>query len=138
VNLAIILRALGDRRAAETGRITLDELRQVLGDDHPYTLSAAKNHAVDLAFARDVSSARELLERTLTTSRSVLGKDHPDTLAIAMNLALYTLGAETGGEQSQFDATLGQLRQTLGPDHPAAVAAARGVPAELDVEQLPN
>lgn len=134
VNLAITLRALGDRRAGETDRMTLAELCQVLGDDHPYTLAAANNYAVDLALANDVLSARELLRRTLTTSRLARGKDHPDTLAVAVNLALYTLRTETGVGQSQLDAALEQLRRILGSDHPAAVSAARGAPAELDIE----
>ena len=48
-NLAVDLRALGERRRArELDEDTLARRRRVLGDDHPDTLASANNLAIDL------------------------------------------------------------------------------------------
>lgn len=139
VNHAIILRALSDRKAREMDRMTRDELRQTLGDDHPYTLCAAANFATDLSSDREFVTARELLERTLAASERVRGTDHPDTLACAVNLALDTkLTGEPGIAQRLLDNTIGKLRRVLGPSHPATLNAARGTRAECDIEPPPT
>jgi tetratricopeptide repeat protein len=139
VNHAIILRALGDRKAREMDRMTYGELRQTLGDDHPFTLCAATNFATDLSLDREFGAARELLERTLAASKRVRGDDHPDTLVCAVNLAvdLKQLG-EAGSAQALLDTTLGALRRVLGPNHPGTLSAARGTRGECDIEPPPT
>jgi tetratricopeptide (TPR) repeat protein len=139
VNHAVILRALGDRRARETDRITLAELRQAVGDEHPYTLSAAANFATDLALDGEFAVAREQSERTLQASERVRGEDHPDTLACAVNLALdIKQNGEPRLAQELLDNTMGSLRRALGPTHPSTVNAARGSRAECDIEPPPT
>ncbi|WP_405566925.1 tetratricopeptide repeat protein [Streptomyces sp. NBC_01167] len=61
----------------------LERQRRVLGDDHPDTLRAAANLAVDLAASGEVEAARALGEDTLERQRRVLGEDHPNTLRTA-------------------------------------------------------
>jgi hypothetical protein len=59
----------------------------VLGDDHPFTLRATSNLAIDLRELGEHHAARELNEDTLARARRVLGDEHPDTLISARNLA---------------------------------------------------
>jgi len=60
----------------------------LLGPEHPDTLWAAENLALDLYVLGEYRAARALDEDTLTRRRRVLGDDHPDTLISAANLAL--------------------------------------------------
>ncbi|MBO3740080.1 FxSxx-COOH system tetratricopeptide repeat protein [Actinoplanes flavus] len=139
VNHAIILRALGDPRALEMDRMTLTELQERLGDEHPYTLCAAANYATDLSLDQQFDDARDLLRRTLEVSQRVRGKDHPDSLACAVDLVLEMRNAgESGSAQVLLDTTLGSLRRVLGPHHPSTVNAALGVRAECDIEPPPT
>ncbi len=62
--------------------------RNMLGEDHPDTLTSANHLANDLRALGEHERARELDEDTLTRCRRVLGDDHPDTLFAANNLAL--------------------------------------------------
>ena len=63
-------------------------LRQVLGEEHPDTLTSMNNLAVTLHSQGDLAGARELLGRVLEGRRRVLGEAHPDTLAGLHNLAM--------------------------------------------------
>jgi Tetratricopeptide repeat/Domain of unknown function (DUF4062) len=60
--------------------------RAALGEDHPNTLWAANNLAVDLRALGEHAQARELDQDTLTRRRRVLGEDHPDTRRSERNL----------------------------------------------------
>ena len=62
--------------------------RNALGSDHPETLIAAHDLAVDLRKLREVEASRDPLRDTLTRRRSVLGEDDPETLATAGNLGV--------------------------------------------------
>ena len=62
--------------------------RNALGSDHPETLIAAHDLAVDLRKLREVEASRHPLRDTLTRRRSVLGEDDPETLATAGNLGV--------------------------------------------------
>ncbi|MFC4065730.1 FxSxx-COOH system tetratricopeptide repeat protein [Actinoplanes subglobosus] len=139
VNHAIILRALGDQRALDMDRMTLSELQDRLGDEHPYTLCAAANFATGLSLDQQFGDARDLLKRTLEKSERVRGEEHPDSLGCAVNLVieLRNLG-ELGSAQALLDTTLGTLRRVLGPHHPSTVNAALGLRAECDIEPPPN
>jgi ornithine cyclodeaminase/alanine dehydrogenase-like protein (mu-crystallin family) len=77
--------------------------RRVLGDDHPDTLTAAYNVAVDLRALGEYQQARALDEDTVARYRRVLGDDHPHTLASADNLAvdLRALGEHEQARQLQ-------------------------------------
>jgi hypothetical protein len=62
--------------------------RNALGSDHPETLIAAHDLAVDLRKLSEVEASRDPLRDTLTRRRSVLGEDDPETLATACNLGV--------------------------------------------------
>jgi tetratricopeptide repeat protein len=80
------------RRPSDGPGVDLTRYRRVLGDDHPDTLVAAHDHAVDLRASGEYEQARALDGDTLSRRRRVLGEDHSDTLASAHNLAV-DLGA---------------------------------------------
>jgi hypothetical protein len=62
--------------------------RERLGEDHPQTLTSARNLARDLYALGQVEQARSLDEDTWARQRRVLGEDHPEALISARNLAL--------------------------------------------------
>ena len=80
---------LGEYQAARRlDEDTLARRRQVLGEDHPYTLTTAHNLARDLRTLGEHKAARLLDEDTLARRRRVLGHNHPDTLQSADSLAV--------------------------------------------------
>jgi tetratricopeptide (TPR) repeat protein len=101
-----------------TASATLSERRSVLGDDHPETLAAANDLALDLHRLGDYQQARSLDEDTLDRRRRVLGDDHVDTLRTADQLAadLRALGDWQHASQLDED-TLVRRRRVLGDDH---------------------
>ncbi len=112
----------------------LELRRSRLGDDHPYTLTSARN----LAFARcalgHYEQARQLAEDTLARCRRVLGVDHPDVLETAGNLGLTlcALGHFEQGRQLAED-TLARCRRVLDDDHPHTLVSARNLAFALCV-----
>jgi Tetratricopeptide repeat len=94
------MRELGDAQADRAlDEDTLLRRRQVLGEDHPYTLQSATSLAIDLRLLGDLQTARELDEDTLNRKRRVLGDDHPHTRISGSNLAedLRLLGEDDEG-----------------------------------------
>ena len=66
---------------------TLTRRRNLHGEEHPSTLTAASDLANILFEMGDHEAARELDADTLMRRRRVLGKKHPDTRRSAGNLA---------------------------------------------------
>ena len=62
--------------------------REVLGEDHPDTLTSAYNLAQDLRNLEEHQEARKLDEDTLARRRRVLGESHPDTRKSAESTGL--------------------------------------------------
>jgi serine/threonine protein kinase/Tfp pilus assembly protein PilF len=62
--------------------------REVSGEEHPDTLSAANDVARLLMARGEFSEAEPLFRQNLEARRRVLGPDHPDTLTALNNLAL--------------------------------------------------
>ncbi|HEY6591673.1 MAG TPA: tetratricopeptide repeat protein [Actinomycetota bacterium] len=61
--------------------------RQVLGEEHPYTLTSVSSLASVHQALGDLDVARTLHEQALAGRRQVLGDDRPDTLQSMNNLA---------------------------------------------------
>jgi tetratricopeptide (TPR) repeat protein len=109
---------------AYTEMLTLDERvlaarEQVLGPDHPDTLTSRNNLAVDYYAVGRVGEAITLHERVLAARERVLGPDHPDTLTSRSNLAndYYAVG-RVGEAITLHERVLADMEQVLGPDHP--------------------
>jgi hypothetical protein len=79
--LAFVSRQTGRYREARgLDEAILNRRRRVQGDDHPDTLQAATNLAIDLRALGENEAARELDKDVLARRRRVQGDDHPDTL----------------------------------------------------------
>jgi DNA-binding SARP family transcriptional activator len=102
------------RRIAEQ---LLERWRQVLGEDHPDTLTCAANLTAALAWVAEHDKARELGRDTLRRSRVVLGSDHPVTLRLATHLTFALAWLGESEEACRIgEENLGRSRNVLGPD----------------------
>ncbi len=96
----------------------LDRWREVLGPDHPDTLTVASRLPFSLIFMGEVQLARGLGQDTLERCRRVLGPDHPTTLLAATGLILaLTERGEAEPARALGEDTLHRSRRVLGPDH---------------------
>ena len=77
----------GAPQAALSLSDAVEHLGEVLGPDHPDTLTSRNNLAGAHESAGRLDQAIALHEQTLTDSLRILGPDHPDTLASRNNLA---------------------------------------------------
>ena len=109
-------------RVAETQ--ALQVARQVLGEEHPDTLSSMNNLAETLREQGDLGAARALHEQVLSIHRRVLGEEHPDTPRLMNNLAL-TLCAQgaLGAARALHEQALPICRRVLGEEHPATLTS---------------
>src|SRR5262249_48662534 len=78
-------------RDPQAGVAQLERARAIFaqrcGPDHPDTLMAAHNLAINYGELGRLDDAFELTEQTLAARRRVLGPDHPDTLWSMNNLS---------------------------------------------------
>ena len=77
----------GAPQAALSLSDAVEHLGEVLGPDHPDTLTSRNNLAYAHESAGRLDQAIALYEQTLTDSERVLGPDHPSTLTSRNNLA---------------------------------------------------
>jgi tetratricopeptide (TPR) repeat protein len=74
--------------AASLAREALSLTEQMLGKEHPDTLTSVNNLALLYQAEGRLAEAEPLYKRALEASERVLGKKHPDTLTSVNNLAL--------------------------------------------------
>ncbi|MGY1762695.1 FxSxx-COOH system tetratricopeptide repeat protein [Geodermatophilus sp. SYSU D00779] len=103
----------------------LHRWREVVGSDHPDTLTAASRLTLDLMRLSEPQAAHVLGEDTLQRCRRVFGPDHPTTLWTAATLtdALSALGKVEPARALGED-TLQRSRRLLSPDHPTTLRSA--------------
>jgi tetratricopeptide (TPR) repeat protein len=106
--------------------------RDMLGEDHPATLTAANNLAADLRALGEHEQARQLTEDTLTRCRRALGDDHSLTLRLANNLAwmLRALGEHERARELDED-TLSRRRRLHGDDYPRTLNSTNSLAMDL-------
>ena len=94
-------------------------IEDVLGPDHPDTLSVRNNLAVAYDSVGRFGEAIELFEQVLAEQERVLGPDHPDTLSVRNNLAVaYDSVGRFGEAIELFEQVLDERERLLGADHP--------------------
>ena len=94
-------------------------IEDVLGPDHPVTLTVRNNLAVAYYSVGRFGEAIELFERVLAEYGRVLGADHPVTLTVRNNLALaYDSVGRFGEAIELFEQVLAEYERVLGADHP--------------------
>ncbi|WP_439384488.1 FxSxx-COOH system tetratricopeptide repeat protein [Amycolatopsis lexingtonensis] len=130
---ASYLQTRGDLRAAlPLFQRAYSLRRDLLGDDHPETLTSATNLAGDLNALGKHQQARELNEDTLARYKSVLGDDHSSTLTSASNLALDLRALGEYERARELDEnTLARRRRVLGEDHPGTLISASNLAGDL-------
>jgi RecA/RadA recombinase len=118
--IADYLGATGSYAAArDLQRRVLNAREQVLGPEHPDTLTARANLAVRTGQAGDAAGARDLLAALLPACERVLGAEHPDTLRVRRDLAFWTGAAgDLAGARDQSAALLPVRERVLGTEHP--------------------
>ena len=94
-------------------------VEDVLGPDHPDTLTVRSNL---VGAYRSVGRFREAIdagEKLLPDCQRVLGADHPDTLTVRNNLAVaYGSVGRFGEAVELFEQVLAERKRLLGADHP--------------------
>ena len=94
-------------------------VEDVLGPDHPGTLTVRNNLAIAYKSVGRFGEAIELYEQVLGERERVLGADHPDTLSVRNNLAVtYDSVGRFGEPIELYEQVLGECERLLGADHP--------------------
>jgi serine/threonine protein kinase/tetratricopeptide (TPR) repeat protein len=98
--------------------------RQVLGPDHPDTLSSVDDLGMAYFSAGRLSEALTLLEKNLERRRSQSGPVRPETLVALNNLAnVYRTAGQLDKTPALFQEALKGLEAEYGPDHPFTLGA---------------
>jgi hypothetical protein len=113
------------------GEELLDRWREVLGPDHPDTLTVGSGLTFALVFAGETEPARALGRDTLQRCRRILGPDHPTTLLAAAGLTLALVQGEAEAARALGQDTLQRSRRVSGPDHATTLWAAAALTAAL-------
>jgi hypothetical protein len=127
-----------------TGRLTqarsmqsrsVNFYRQVLGEEHPDTLTSMNNLAATLHAQGDLPGARALQEIVLKVWHWVLGEEHPGTLTSMNNLA-QTLQAQGDlpGARALQEKGLAVQRRVLGEEHPGTLASMNNLALTLKAQ----
>ena len=94
-------------------------IEDVLGADHPVTLTVRNNLAGAYKSAGRLAEAIELFKQVLAERERVLGADHPVTLTVRNNLAsAYESVGRFGEAIELFKQVLAERERVLGADHP--------------------
>ena len=97
----------------------VEVIEDVLGPDHPDTLTVRNNLAGAYHSAGRFGEAIELFEQVLADRVRVLGPDHPDTLTTRNNLAgAYRSVGRFGEAIDAWEELLLDCQRVLGADHP--------------------
>ena len=97
----------------------VEVIEDVLGPDHPYTLTVRNNLAVAYRSVGRFGEAIELFEQVLAERERVLGADHPDTLKTRDSLAVaYGSVGRFGEAIDAWEELLPDCQRVLGADHP--------------------
>ncbi|KAF8177900.1 hypothetical protein K438DRAFT_1605615 [Mycena galopus ATCC 62051] len=102
----------------------LEKSREILGDDHPNTLTAMNNLANTYCSLGQFKDAEQMQLVVLEKRRKILSDKHPDTLTAMSNLAdiFHSLGRFEDAEQLQL-VVLEKRRKILSDDHPDVLTA---------------
>ncbi|MET0399784.1 MAG: toll/interleukin-1 receptor domain-containing protein [Longimicrobiaceae bacterium] len=104
----------------------------VLGIEHPSTLSIMHNLAITIQDRGDLGGAQALQEEVLAACRRVLGVEHPDTFSSMNNLAniLWRRG-DLRGAQTIQEEVLAARRRFLDAEHPDTLSSMHNLAVTL-------
>lgn len=114
-----------EKKALEIFQKKYELCCEVLGEEHPETLSALNNLA--LSYKRiDKRKALELHEKAYTLCREVSGEKHPDTLDVLVNLAFsYGAVGMTQKALALCEKAYQLCCEVLGKEHPTTLICLR-------------
>jgi tetratricopeptide (TPR) repeat protein len=133
--------SLGDYPKAETHlRIALKLRNNILGAEHPDTLTSMNNLAAVLSAQGKLPEAETLYRQVREARRRALGSEHPDTLTSMNNLAAML---RARGELPEAETLHRQVREArrrvLGSEHPDMLASMNNLAAVLRAQgRLPE
>jgi tetratricopeptide (TPR) repeat protein len=114
-----------DGKISDSERISVQAVKintEILGDDHPDTLTTMDNLALTYGDQGRTAEAAALHEEVLEKSRRILGDDHPATLTTMNNLAsTYWAQGRTAEAAALHEEVLEKSRRILGDDHPSTL-----------------
>ncbi|PLB41714.1 violaceus kinesin [Aspergillus candidus] len=124
-NIGSCLDSDGRWKEAEDLKLQVLQLRkQVLGPEHPETLTSMSNLAIIYQHQGQWKKAEELEIQVLQLRKQVLGPEHPHTLASMSNLASTYQHQGQWTKAEELEIQVLQLRkQVLGPEHPATLTS---------------
>jgi cellulose biosynthesis protein BcsQ len=118
--------------AADLDKDVLDEQTELLGADHPHTLTTASSYAADLKALGRYDDALAMDEKTRPAWAELYGEDHRRAIDAAHNLAVsYRLNGRVKDALQLDTATLDRYRATTGPRHPNALRSAGNIARDL-------
>ena len=108
-------------------------VEDVLGPDHPDTLTVRNNLAAAYRSVGRFGEAIELFEQVLAEDERVLGPDHPDTLNTRNNLAgAYRSVGRLAEAIDEWEKLLPDCQRVLGPDHPDTLTVRNNLAVAYD------
>jgi tetratricopeptide (TPR) repeat protein len=124
-NLGLLLEDEGRFSEAEPLlRKSLALRRQLLGEDHPQTLTAINNLGTLLQAAGQLVEAEALYREALGRLRRVQGEEHRETLGAINNLGVLLLVADKPEEAEPFvREAMQKLQRVVGEQHPNAMSS---------------
>ena len=133
-NIARCFDIFGKYAEAEAmNRQALQLKEQVLGPEHPSTLSSMNNLAVALRQQGKHAEAEAMHRQALQLKEQVLGPEHPSTLDSMNNLALALDSQGKYAEAETMQRQALQLKeQVLGPEHPSTLDSMNNLALALD------
>ncbi|KKK26147.1 hypothetical protein AOCH_006183 [Aspergillus ochraceoroseus] len=112
-------------KAEELGAKSLKARQEVLGPEHPDTLTSINNLALVYMHQGRWIEAHELQLQTMKIQKRVLGLEHPETLGTMHNLACTNKALNNPDALEMMARCLKHRRETLGGEHPDTVFSAR-------------
>ncbi len=106
--------------------------QQILGPDHPTTLTLRNNLAITLEGAGQASEAIEQFQALLADRERVLGPDHPSTFTTRNNLAVAMRDSgRLADALAQFRALVVDRERVQGSDHPETLTTRNNMACTL-------
>ena len=103
---------------------TLDVQQELLGQEHPATLTSMNNLAEVLSDQGKYEQAKEMHRQVLRLRETVLGKEHPSTLTSMNNLAGLLSRQGKYEQAEEIHRQVLRLRETvLGKEHPSILTS---------------
>lgn len=110
----------GHFAAAESQfREAANDSKELLGEEHPVTLTCRNNLAAALSEQQEFGPAEDLFRETLAKRRQTLGEAHPDTVESLVGLALALKRQQRfEAAESLYETALAALKKLRTADHP--------------------